>query len=324
MMLSIVTVLICSVLATQPGETPTLDSFLDLQPTAPNPMFAGTPIAYQKVQGCLALVKEMYRQNGHYAYFKNIRSDDDDYGLMDTHYKKAGLVQMKKRWSQTTAPTRKAYYSPENTPNPYYKGIFVSKEDSDEEKLLDILYCPASTAKLILKGVQCKDDPAIRHALEQMARPTKHANMRRNYNQNANGADSSPLVVAERERRNNKHKTASKLRKAINGMTSAPDIGKKIDDVSKEGALKRLKKMKTCTWVLQPAPFGSIKQKPICVPLEIHDITAYVEGLHEALAADKLWAVDTEYQTPKGVKAADQPASSMGMSNGVWLDWATI
>jgi hypothetical protein len=98
-------------------------------------------------------------------------------------------------------------------------------------------------------------------------------------------------------------------------MANAPDIKEKIDDVSQPDALKRLKKLKTCTWMLQKMLFTN-NHMLICVPHEVHDVGKYVEGLHDALAADKLWAVDSEFYTPKGVKAADQPASSMGMCNG--------
>jgi hypothetical protein len=140
--------------------------------------------------------------------------------------------------------------------------------------------------------------------------PLKNERVKNKYN--ANTADG----VAARARKKH-HKGLSKQRKYIKEIASAPDIGIKIDAVSKEDALKRLKKMETCVWTLQPTLFGPIKQKLICKPREIHDIAAYVDGVHKALAADKLWAVDTEYKTPKGVKQADQPASSMGMSNGI-------
>jgi hypothetical protein len=68
---------------------------------------------------------------------------------MDSEGKRRGLVQAAKRWSTRNAPSKSAYKSKDNTPNPYFKGIFVSTDNSDEEKPPHIIYCPASTVKLV-------------------------------------------------------------------------------------------------------------------------------------------------------------------------------
>jgi hypothetical protein len=232
--LSIVTVLICSVLATQPDAPVTLDSFLVRPAAVRDTMFAGTPLAYVTARGRGDVVTELYRQRGQNDLFKLIGSDDDDYGRMDTFGKPMGLVKSPKQWGINKAPSKSAYKSEDNTPNPYFKGIFVTTENPDEKKPPDIIFCPASTVELILSGVQRTTISPIRAFLERLAKPNYYKKrsaahgVDRKKRSNANTAES--VAMRARDRRQER---VSKQRMEFNEMDSAPDIAHKIDSVTR-------------------------------------------------------------------------------------------
>jgi hypothetical protein len=228
-----------------------------------------------------------------------------------------------KRWSPPArGPSQSAYKSKSNTLNPYFKGFFISTENSDEEGPPDTVHCPASIVGLILRGVQCPSKEAIRHALTTLLRPTRHKQQAKKHTdkgkekRSANTADGEALRARKRSLEVKKRARENLKQMAL--ALLAPDIKIPIDAVNKKEALKRLKSMTYCVWKLQPIMFTNpTKYNLICDPQEVHDVEKYVKGLHGTLFADELWAVDTEYKTPKGVKTADQTATSVGMSNGV-------
>jgi hypothetical protein len=247
----------------------------------------------------------------------------------NTPGKRSGLIRQQKIWGSSDLKkglvTLKKYKSAANRKNHFCGGMFIAAEaepndgtagqHEGQQPTLPIYFVSKSTVDEILLDGRCRDLKGLRQHLRKLLRPSARkaavAKSKRKRNENISDAD--------KERRDESVKQAVKRykkRETIKKLVDLPDIKTPLTTMTSAAVMRALVNMKYCIWdtTQRTLFFGEVVL--LCEPEHVHDVKAYVRSLHYALVDGTLVALDTEFTPKKGVKQADTPATSMGMSTG--------